>query len=587
MILLALFACATSDKGHTGLLWIDDALTCPIEDTTFTALTSSLSCEASPNLEPIEVLNRTSLDALVTALPITGQLTDDNGDGFINSQDTADILTVTNDGTQNSLGLFSSDTFVNHWSSSDAEFNGVIHQPHGGTQLAVGLGELETAIGIFGTVLPFGKSDTCHLARWEIDGTLSWVHTQTPISCDGGYPAVLDINGDGQAEVLIEGTVVSAASGTLIQQSGSTGLGYGYATDLDGDGQREWLDGSTVRQSNGAVVCETGINEGIPASADLDGDGDGEFLINTEGGLSWYHHDCTLGGTWNHSTGLAQPLIADIDGDGGVELVIQTETELIAYNVDGSLIWTQALSTTNPMGASAMDVDGNDIADIVAVSENALLLLDGKTGNTRLSYVLDSTPMATPYALELNGEGAPELVVTLSTGLWILELENGGANTNNMTQWHQRSYAAGMQGNGWLIPSQSPSNFATQNSFNSTASSPLERNFAEIKPTLIDTCIDDCELGVITYTVEIKNTGASDIPEGVTISVLSQSGDLLHSYTTEDELKSNYSVQLGLRVIREEIPEDGVILSVDNTEQVTECNEDDNAITLTSNPCNP
>ena len=141
------------------------------------------------------------MDAFVTCLPITGQLTDDNGDGFINAQDTADILTITNDGTQSNIGLFSSDTFANQWSSSDAEFNGVIHRPHSGTQLAVGMGALDTAVGIFGTVIPLGKSNNCLLARWELDGTLSWVHTQSPLSCNGSFPAVIDADGDGLAEV--------------------------------------------------------------------------------------------------------------------------------------------------------------------------------------------------------------------------------------------------------------------------------------------------------------------------------------------------------------------------------------------------
>ena len=188
-----------------------------------------------------------------------------------------------------------------------------------------------------------------------------------------------------------------------------------------------------------------------------------------------------------HSTGLTQPLIADIDGDA-VEVVLQTESQLIAYEADGTQIWEQLLATASPMGATAMDVDGNEIADIVAVTDNELLLLDGKTGTARLSYVLDSTPKATPYALELNGGGAPELVVTLSTGLWILELNNGGENTSNLSQWHQRSFAAGMQGDGWVVPTQSPSNYSAQNSFNSTARASLERSFAEIKPTLIETC---------------------------------------------------------------------------------------------------
>ena len=405
MILLALFSCATSDKGHTGLLWIDESLTCPIEDTSFTPLNTALSCEATPNLEPIFCSKQNVSTPSSPAFPSRGSLTDDNGDGLINGQDTADILIVTNDGSQSSLSLFSADTFVNHWSASDAEFNGVIHRPHIGTQLTVGMGELDSAVGIFGTLIPLGKSDACYLGRWEPNGTLSWINTQSPLNCNDSFPAIIDVDADGYAEILVDGTLISAASGNVLQQAESTGLGHGYATDLDGDGQREWLDGSAVRQSNGALVCETGENEGIPVSADLDGDGDGEFIINTEGALHWYHHDCSLGGTWNHSTGLAQPLVADIDGDGAVEIVLQSQSEVVAFESDGTQLWTKAISTSGPMGASAMDFDGNDIADIAVVAENELLLMDGKTGATRLSYVLDSTPKALPYALELNGGG--------------------------------------------------------------------------------------------------------------------------------------------------------------------------------------
>ena len=72
-------------------------------------------------------------------------------------QDTADILTITNDGTQSNIGLFSSDTFANQWSSSDAEFNGVIHRPHSG--LSWPLNGRTIQQGIFGTVIPLGKSN--------------------------------------------------------------------------------------------------------------------------------------------------------------------------------------------------------------------------------------------------------------------------------------------------------------------------------------------------------------------------------------------------------------------------------------------
>ena len=364
------------------------------------------------------------------------------------------------------------------------------------------MGALDTAVGIFGTVIPLGKSNNCLLARWELDGTLSWVHTQSPLSCNGSFPAVIDADGDGLAEVLIDGTLISAATGALIQQSSSTGLGYGYFTDLDGDGQREWLDGSAIRQSNGALICETGANEGIPTSADLDGDGDGEILINNEGVLSWYQHDCTLGNTWPHSTGLTQPLIADIDGDGAVEVVLQTESQLIAYEADGTQIWEQLLATASPMGATAMDVDGNEIADIVAVTDNELLLLDGKTGTARLSYVLDSTPKATPYALELNGGGAPESWSPLAQAF-------GSSNGTTVAKNKQLEPMAPTEPCGrharrrMAVPTQSWQLFSPEQPSTAQEAS-LERSFAEIKPTLIETCTDDCDLGVVTFTVEIR-----------------------------------------------------------------------------------
>ena len=258
MLILLLASCATSNKGETGLLWIDDSLSCPLEDTTFTALSSPLSCEASPNLSQIDVLARTSLDQFVSSLPVTGQLTDDNGDGEINAQDTADVLVVMTDGADTSLNLLSADTLSTHWSANDTEFNGVIHSPHIGTQLAIGMAELDSAVGIFGSLMPLGKSDVCYLGRWELDGRLSWIHTQTPIKCTETFPAINDMDGDGHAEVLIDGALISAESGTLLQKIETTGGGVGYATDLDNDGQREWLDGIAVRRSNGSPICETG-----------------------------------------------------------------------------------------------------------------------------------------------------------------------------------------------------------------------------------------------------------------------------------------------------------------------------------------
>lgn len=586
MLIPFLLSCATTDKGDTGLLWLEENLTCPLEDTSFTSLSAPLTCEAQTNLSSFTVLERFTIDNEFMSMPIVGQLTDDNGDGLISPQDIPDfLLTKVSDG-QTNLSLISSDDMTTHWSGNDTDFNGVIYTPHSDTQLAVGVGELDGELGIFSSVFQNGKSDTCYLARWSIEGNLDWVHTQNTIDCGRSFPALSDMDGNGQAEVLIDGLLLDANAGLFIERIGASGAGYGFSMDLDNDGYSEWLDGTALRMMDGTLICETGESEGMPTAADLDNDGDGEWVINTEGLTRWFHHDCTVGQSWTHSNGLSQPVIADFDGDGSVEIAIQTQTEIVVYESDGSTLWAQPWETeVGLQGMSATDMDGDNIAELLAVVNNDLIILDGKTGSSRLEYALDGQPTSLPLALQLDGSGPPEIVLSLRQGLWVLSVDNGSIDTNTASNWHQRSYAIGQQIMGWQIPMNNMANFAQQNSMNSTAVDSLSFQYADIQPTLVETCTDDCQMGVVTFTVAVDNTGASSVPEGVSVGVYDISGNLLHRYQTEDELLANQSAQLGIRVLSEEIPPSGLILRVDDEENIVECNESDNQITINTNPC--
>ena len=208
-------------------------------------------------------------------------------------------------------------------------------------------------------------------------------------------PAVGDIDGDGDLEVIVEGmdrrihawhhdgTVVegwpiSQWNGDPLWRGGRSSPALG---DLDGDGLPEIVVGTMSPMENGeqdqnatlwALNGDSSLVDGFPvqteqyihsspALGDVDGDRRLEIVVGSGDGMpagranlvyGWNHDGTVLhlpgGSAWPRQTVnavVAPPAIGDIDGDGELEIVIgeggyslTSNNKLYAWNADGSLV---------------------------------------------------------------------------------------------------------------------------------------------------------------------------------------------------------------------------------------------------------
>ncbi len=234
-------------------------------------------------------------------------------------------------------------------------------------------------------------------------------------------PALVDLDLDGKLDVVVggfdqylyalryDGQAVAGAWPFFLYDSTWSSAAVG---DLDGDGEPEIVIGAYTHAGfppglptvNGGgimwVLSRTGAVkpgwprvfdlhiDSSPALGDLDGDGDLEIVVGTgqevgaTAGRKVYamHHDGTNVTNWPVSTGAyvwPSPALADLDGNGRPEVIISCE--------DGKL--------------HAWKLDGTPLAGWPVQPLNESGLNGGMSGS--------------PVAVDLNGDGAPEVLVPI------------------------------------------------------------------------------------------------------------------------------------------------------------------------------
>ncbi|MBE7454905.1 MAG: PASTA domain-containing protein, partial [Kofleriaceae bacterium] len=199
-------------------------------------------------------------------------------------------------------------------------------------------------------------------------------------------PAIAaDLDGDGSVEIVAGGTVWTRVAGawTLAWGTRWTPLSTAVA-DLDGDGSLEvihayhWAPGG-------------GNGESSPC---------GIYVHTAEGALK---RRIALPGCFFSNFGLLT--VADADGDGAPDILVARRGQVHAIRADGRMLWTfdvpSALETLPPLTAQI----GRD-ARIVVQPEL-------RTGNTTI------------VVYDLDGDGAPEVVLNTSSGTFFLDGRDG------------------------------------------------------------------------------------------------------------------------------------------------------------------
>ena len=262
---------------------------------------------------------------------------------------------------------------------------------------------------------------------------LKWQHGGCYSSwCETGWyssPAVVDLDGDGQKEIIGASYSVFALDGedgsvrwSVDLPGGRVWPGVGVA-DLDSDGLAEIvtahgggyvhvldLDGDVV-WTNRPISNEL---RGL-ALADLEGDGTYEILVNGAVGSrvnTWiYEHNSNLRSGWpqlDNDSGYAYGVfndntaIGDLDGDGTAEVVVPSDVHYIcAYEPNGVQL-------------PAHDMYGSKDWGAVGIWESLATELRGwgHCSGARAERYRTNFAHGAAAIVDVNGDGLPEVVAT-------------------------------------------------------------------------------------------------------------------------------------------------------------------------------
>ena len=390
----------------------------------------------------------------VVMTPVVANLTDDNGDGCINTNDVPDIAFVSYDlegaGCCNQPGTLRvvsgeclpDGTMFEHYSISSP----VLSNSAG---LAVG--------DIDGDGLPeiVAMQRTTGTVAFEHDGTVKWTNPDPRgADADGGgrdpYPSLADLDADGIGEVIVGRVVIDGATGRT-RWRGSAGLGrnsflglMSTAADIDLDGRPEVIAGATAYRADGRVLWrydygDGGANDGFAAVANFDADPEAEIAIiraaniGSAGSLFLLDHRGALLHRipipWDRTACASNeggpPTIADFDGDGRPEVGVAASTRYTVFDLDclgdpvpagcadNGVLWAVPNNdcSSRTTGSAVFDFDGDGASEVVYNDERYFRIFRGADGSELVRIRNCShTRVEYPVIADVDNDGNAEIV---------------------------------------------------------------------------------------------------------------------------------------------------------------------------------
>lgn len=424
----------------------------------------------------------------VVMTPVVVNLTDDNADGQVNTNDIPDIAFVAyryeEDGCCNQPGALRvlsgacnpDGTMTEHFAIGATEIEaqtgtaGIWLDNSGG--LAAGDIDADGSVDLVATVVNGGT------IAFERDGTVKWMNLEHPSAAArdhlaGTTPSIADLDHDGMPEIIQGRVVLNGSDGSLKWQgAGGTGVNafmgpVSAVGDPDLDGNLNVLAGNTMYSIDGAPVwtyafptpadntnCAAPAGytcDGFTATGNFDDDDEGEIVVVRAGKVYILNHDGTelqVGGapaiidipvancTKNEG---GPPTVADFDGDGEAEIgvaganyYIVADLECMAAPLppgcsDPGIRWKVPNQdcSSRVTGSSVFDFDGDGKAEVIYNDEQFFRVFSGTDGAVLLEQANHShTRLEMPIVADVDNDGNAEIVF----------VENGYGGTPADTQ---------------------------------------------------------------------------------------------------------------------------------------------------------
>ncbi len=482
----------------------------------------------------------------VMSQPIVCQVTDDDGDGDIDTDDTPDIILVS-------------------YGSGSYSTGGVLRAMSGldGTEIfnITGAGIQGTGGAACGDIDGDGIVEIIALTpssavAFEHTGAIKWTSGSISGHIHGtsDVASITDMDGDGDVEIIAGRAIID--SGGNVVGKGSYGFGgvngnnvgsCSFAVDIDGDGVQEVVVGNALYRKDGSAVWYNGQSDGYPAVADFDGDGDAEIAVSGNGQMRLQDTDGTV--LWTKSIPGASssyyggpPTVADYDGDGLPEIGVASGSQYSVFDPDGTILWQRTTddSSSGNTGSAVFDFEGDGVAEAVYADQTRLWVFSGVDGSVKLESTEHSngTWLEYPTIADVDGDGHAEIVVanTAQYGSYSGIHVFGDADDSwrpGRKIWNQHAYSITNINDDGTIPAVADRNWLSYNNFRSGDMTAGDGTSApDLTLAMGDICEIDCDENRILLWLHAGNQGAVDLTVPATIEVYARTGAIDTLLTT-------------------------------------------------------
>lgn len=464
--------------------------------------------------------------------PIVVQLSDDDGDGDIDNDDTPDIAFV----TYNSQGVLRA---ISGDGSSE-----ILSVPVPGFNRQTGISAAD--IDGDGVVEIIGINNGGQVIAFEHTGVIKWTSAALggDVVTHDNTAAISDMDGDGRPEI-IAGRAILDADGVVIG-AGEFGRGsaaangaLSFAVDVDGDGTQEVVVGNALYRMDGSAIWNNDESDGFPAIADFDLDLVPEIVV-VNAGLVRLQSSVTGAVQWTSPIpggNGGPPTVADFDGDGFPEIGVAGASSYTVFEGDGTQVWTNVTQdlSSGITGSSVFDFEGDGVADVVYADEATLWVYSGHDGSVKLEFDqhTSGTRIEYPVVADVDGDGEVEIAFVNEVyqgdvrGLTVV----GDANHSwqpGRKIWNQHAYYITNVADDGGVPAVPAPNWASYNNFRSGHTGPNDGLAIPSVELFGDVCQLGCdETGLRAVFVQIGNGGAGQLTTSVDVQVfgLDEAGD--------------------------------------------------------------